>query len=93
MNKSDLIVKLARHTLTKNDARKFVDIIFNTIVSALISGEKVSIQNLGTFVPKYYKSKKMYDPKRKKYILINPRKRVKFVVAKGLVNKMGTNKK
>ena len=61
MNKNDLIDELSVYTLTKNDAKKFVDTIFDTIINTLISGQKVNIQNLGSFVPKYYKSKKMYD--------------------------------
>lgn len=82
MNKKDLIEKLAKHTLTKNDAKKFLDIIFDEIKYSLISGEKVVIKNFGSFVPKFYKSKKMYDPKKKKYIPIHPRRKIKFVISK-----------
>ncbi len=88
MNKNDLINELSSYTLTKNDARKFVNTIFDTIINALITGQKVNIQNLGSFVPKYYKSKKMYNPKKKKYLLINPREKIKFVVSKNLLKKI-----
>jgi nucleoid DNA-binding protein len=82
MNKNGLIKELARYTLTKNDAKKYVEVIFDAIKYALISGEKVVIQNFGSFVPKFYKSKKMYDPKREKYIPIQPKRRIKFVLSK-----------
>lgn len=82
MNKQDLIKKLSNYTLTKTDAKKFIDIIFDTIKYCLVSGEKVVIQNFGSFVPKFYKSKKMYDPKKEKYITIYPRRKIKFVLSK-----------
>ncbi len=82
MNKNDLINILSQHTLTKNDAKKFVNIIFDTIRDALLSGEKVVIQNFGSFIPKFYKSKKMYNPKQKKYIILTPKKRIKFTLSK-----------
>ncbi len=82
MNKNSLIKELAKYTLTKNDAKKYVEVIFDTIKYALVSGEKVVIQNFGSFIPKFYKSKKMYDPKRGKYIPIQPRRKIKFVLSK-----------
>jgi nucleoid DNA-binding protein len=82
MNKNDLIKLLSQHTLTKNDAKKFVNIIFDTIRDTLLSGEKVVIQHFGTFIPKFHKSKKMYNPKQKKYVVLTPRKRIKFVLSK-----------
>jgi nucleoid DNA-binding protein len=90
MNKNDLIKELAKHTLTISDAKKFVDIIFNTITYNLILGKKVTIQHFGTFIPKYYKAKKMYNPKKKKYQLISPKEKVKFVVSKNLVQKLNS---
>lgn len=82
MNKKDLINELSKYTLTKKDAKKFIEVVFDTIKYSLISGEKVTIQNFGSFVPKFYKSKKMYDPKRKKYLSIQPRRRIKFILSK-----------
>ncbi len=82
MNKKNLVEKLAKHTLTKEDAKKFLDIIFEEIKYSLISADKVVIKNFGSFIPKFYKSKKMYDPKRKKYIPIHPRRKIKFVISK-----------
>ncbi|MCS7150960.1 MAG: HU family DNA-binding protein [Endomicrobia bacterium] len=82
MNKNDIINNVAKFTLRKNDAKKFVETVFDTIKDALISGEKVTIQNFGVFIPKFHKSKKMYEPKKNKYLLIEPRKRIKFIPSK-----------
>lgn len=79
MNKNDIINNIAKFTLRKSDAKKFVELVFETIKNALISGEKVTIQNFGTFIVKFHKSKKMFDPKKNKYVFIEPRKRVRFV--------------
>ncbi len=82
MNKNDLIKILTQYTLTKNDAKKFVNIIFDSIRDALLSGEKVVIQNFGSFIPKFHKSKRMYNPKQKKYVVLTPRKKIKFTLSK-----------
>ncbi|MCX7910892.1 MAG: HU family DNA-binding protein [Endomicrobia bacterium] len=86
MNKTDLIRLVSKFTLTKQQASKIVNLIFKTISDCLIAGEKVTIQNFGSFTTKFYKSKKMYEPKRKKYISIEPRKRIKFIPSKVLIN-------
>ncbi len=91
MNKSDIIQKLAKYTLTKNEAKKIVNFIFDTITTALLSGEKVHIQNLGTFIVRTYKAKKMYHPKKKKFLLVNPKRKIKFVVSKKLLLKLNKN--
>ncbi|MEN3013799.1 MAG: HU family DNA-binding protein [Endomicrobiia bacterium] len=90
MNKNNLVKLISRFTLTKQQANKIVNLIFENIKDCLISGEKVTIQNFGSFIPKFYKSKKMYDPRKKKYIPIEPRKRIKFVPSKTLINLLNT---
>lgn len=85
MKKNDLVNYIAKYTLTKKEAKKIVDLVFEFIKHTLLSGEKVSIHNFGTFILKFHKSKKMYDPKRKRYIPIEPRKKIKFVPSKNLL--------
>ncbi|MCX7956937.1 MAG: HU family DNA-binding protein [Endomicrobia bacterium] len=85
MNKTKLIKEISKYTLTKKDAKNIVNLIFNNIKNSLISGEKVVIQNFGTFISKFYKSKKMYEPKRKKYIPVEPRRRIKFLPSKAFL--------
>ncbi len=93
MTKKDIIEMLAKYTLTKNEAKKYVDYIFETIIRTLINGEKVQIQNFGTFIPKFYKAKRMYQPKTKKYLPIEPRFKIKFVVSKKLVHLLNSKPK
>jgi len=90
MNKNDLIKELSKYTLTTADAKKFVDLIFRTITYNLILGKKVAIQNFGTFVPKHYKAKKMFEPKKKRYVLIHPREKIKFIVSKNLIKELNS---
>ncbi len=85
MNKNDLINYISKYTLTKKESKKFVDLIFEKIKDSLIVGEKISIQNFGTFIVKFHKSKKMYDPKKNKYLPIEPRKKIKFLPSKKLL--------
>ena len=50
MNKSDLISKVAELSdLTKKDATKAVDAIFDTITGALKAGDKVQLVGFGNF--------------------------------------------
>lgn len=85
MNKNTLINYISKYTLTKKESKKLVELIFEKIKDALIVGEKVTIQNFGTFLVKFHKSKKMYDPKKNKYIPIEPRKKIKFIPSKKLL--------
>lgn len=53
MNKSDLIGSVAEKTdLTKKDAEKAVNAIFQTIEDALARGDKVQLVGFGTFETK-----------------------------------------
>ncbi|HHX95795.1 MAG TPA: HU family DNA-binding protein [Clostridia bacterium] len=53
MNKSDLIGSVAEKTdLTKKDAEKAVNAVFQSIEEALAKGEKVQLVGFGTFETK-----------------------------------------
>ena len=53
MNKSDLIGSVAEKTdLTKKDAEKAVNAIFQSIEDALVRGDKVQLVGFGTFETK-----------------------------------------
>ena len=48
MIKSELIIRLAQQTgLSKTDAKKAVDTIFNEIIKALSDGGRVELRNFG----------------------------------------------
>jgi integration host factor subunit beta len=50
MTKADLVVEIMRlGDLTRGDAEKIVETIFESVISALHSGDKVEIRGFGSF--------------------------------------------
>ena len=50
MNKSELVASVAEKSgLTKKDAEKAVNAVFDSITATLVSGEKVQLVGFGTF--------------------------------------------
>ena len=50
MTKADLVEKVAKQAeMTKKDAEKLVEIIFESIVSTLNQGEKIELRGFGSF--------------------------------------------
>lgn len=63
MNKTELIAKVAETTeLTKKDASKAVDAIFDAIADALKAGEKVSLIGFGNFEVRERAARKGRNP-------------------------------
>jgi DNA-binding protein HU-beta len=63
MNKTELIAKVAETTeLTKKDASKAVDAIFDAIAEALKEGEKVSLIGFGNFEVRERAARKGRNP-------------------------------
>lgn len=53
MNKSELIAKVAESTaMTKTEAGKVVEAVFDTITGTLKTGDQVAVAGFGTFVAK-----------------------------------------
>lgn len=88
MNKSDIIKVLSGFLSTKQEAKKSVELIFNTIADALSKGEKISISKFGTFYIKITNPRKLVLPKSKTKIISRPRKKVKFKPSALLINKV-----
>lgn len=88
MKKNDLVRALAKHTTTAGEARRIVDFIFDRITEAIVSGEKVMISGLGSFSPRRYKAKKMFDPRTRKHRIVKPRSKVRFVISRQLLRRM-----
>ena len=64
MNKLGLIEKLRNKAdLTKNEARKVVDLFFDEITSALANGDRVEIRGFCSFYVKHYKAYTGRNPK------------------------------
>lgn len=63
MNKSELIAQVAeKSNLTKKDAEKAVTAVIDTIVSAVIEGEKVQLVGFGTFEQRQRNERTGVDP-------------------------------
>ena len=64
MNKTELILELARQeNLTKTDAQKVVELIFDSMANNLANGERVEIRGLCSFKVKHYHSYSGRNPK------------------------------
>jgi len=88
MNKSDLVQNLAaRANLSKADAQRAVDALFNTggiIASALKQGDKVQITGFGTFETRTRKARTGRNPRTGKEIKIAASTSPSFRAGKGL---------
>ncbi len=79
MNKVELIANLAEKTgLTKTEAEKAFDSVFEVITEALIDGEKVVVTGFGTFEVKERAARPGHDPRTKEPISIPSLKAATF---------------
>ncbi|MEE1056409.1 MAG: HU family DNA-binding protein [Acutalibacteraceae bacterium] len=71
MNRTELIAQVAEKSgLTKKDAEKAVAAILDTVVSAVVEGEKVQLVGFGTFEQRLRKERTGVDPRTKEKITI-----------------------
>lgn len=75
MNKQDLINKVSELSeLTKKDATKAVDAVFDAIADALISGDKVKLVGFGNFEVRERAARKGRNPQTGEEISIGESK-------------------
>ncbi len=87
MNKTDLINEVAAKAgLSKVDAKKAVDAVFESIEQALANDDKVQLIGFGTFAMVEKQAREGINPRTKEKIQIEARKTVKFKPADGLAN-------
>lgn len=92
MIKSELIVRLAQKTnLSKSDAKKAVDTIFDEIIKALAEGNRVELRNFGILSLRTRKPRVGRNPKTGAKVQVI-QKRVPFFKA-GKAVKRALNKK
>lgn len=93
MNKQDLITAVAEQTdLTKKDADKAVNTVFDVIEKELVKGGKVQIIGFGTFSARQNKARKGRNPRNPEQLIDIPaRMAPSFKAGKGL--KDAVNKK
>lgn len=85
MNKSDLVEALSEgEDLTKTKAEEIVNLLFDEMTNALVSGDRVEIRGLGSFKVKSYGGYKGRNPKTGKQIKVKPKKLPFFKCGKEL---------
>ena len=85
LNKSELVASVAEKSgLTKKDAEKAVNAVFDSITATLVSGEKVQLVGFGTFEVRDRKERQGQNPQTKQPITIPATKVPAFKAGKGL---------
>ena len=85
MNKNDLVATVASTTgISKTDAAKAVDGVFNAITSALKKGQEVRLVGFGTFSVAKRAATTGRNPRTGATIQIPASKQPKFKAGKGL---------
>ena len=85
MNKADLTEALASEAnIPKVHAARYIQIVTNSIASALITGEKVTISDFGTFTISQRRKFKGYNPRNGQEIDVPARKILVFRAGKAL---------
>jgi len=85
MNKSDLITAIKEEAdLTKPEAEKLVNLFFNEMADALVSGSRVEIRGLCSIYVKEYKAYTGRNPKTGVATEVKPKKLPFFKVGREL---------
>lgn len=85
MNKNELIGAVADSSgLSRNDASKAVESVFDTISSALSKGDEVRLVNFGTFSVAKRKASTGRNPRTGEPMTINASTQPKFKAGKAL---------
>ncbi len=85
MNKNDLVAAVAEAAgLTKADAAKAVDAVFDTVTDSLKGGNEVRLVGFGTFSVVSRKATTGRNPRTGETIQIAASKQPKFKAGKGL---------
>lgn len=89
MTNADLAERLAEaHGLTKADARKYVDSVFEAIVDAAAKGEEVALNGFGKFKVKESAAREGRNPATGETIQIAASKKLAFSPAKAVKDKL-----
>lgn len=89
MTLNDLAETLAAaHSLTKADAKKYVDAVFATIGDAAAKGEEISISAFGKFAVKHSPARDGRNPATGEPMTIKAANKISFKPAKALKDKL-----
>lgn len=87
MNKSGLTARVSEKLgITKKRAEDVVNLIFDSMVKAMVEGERIEIRGLGSFVVKSYGAYTGRNPRTGESIQVRPKKLPFFKVGKELKN-------
>ncbi|MBQ4313623.1 MAG: HU family DNA-binding protein [Clostridia bacterium] len=90
MNKTELIAAVAEQSgLSKKDADKAVNALFDSIVEAVAKGDKVQIVGFGTFEVRTRSARQGRNPRTKEIIEIPASKLPVFKVGKSFKDAVG----
>lgn len=85
MNKSGLIERVSEKAgVTKKKAEDVVNLIFDSMFGAMVSGHRIEIRGLGSFVVKKYGEYTGRNPRTGESIHVDPKKLPFFKVGKEL---------
>ncbi len=85
INKSQIIDKLAEKVnIPRKRAEDVVDLIFDSMSSALVAGERIEIRGFGSFVCREYGAYKGRNPRTGESIEVKPKRLPFFKVGKEL---------
>jgi len=85
MNKSELIEQLSvKKDISNKRAEDVINIIFSSLTEAMVSGERIEIRGLGSFMIKEYDTYTGRNPKTGEPIKVRPKKLPFFKVGKEL---------
>ena len=85
MNKNDLVAAVAAQTdLSKTDAAKAVDAVFDSITASLKKGDEVRLVGFGTFAVSKRAKSEGRNPRTGETIVIPASNQPKFKAGKGL---------
>jgi len=93
MNKSELIEAVAQKAkITKKRAEDVVNLIFDSMVDAIVKGERIEIRGLGSFMVKEYGSYTGRNPRTGESIQVRPKKLPFFKVGKELKERVDSSR-
>lgn len=91
MNKSELIETVAEKArITKKRAEEVVNLIFDSMIDAMVKGDRIEIRGLGSFVVKEYGAYTGRNPRTGESIQVKPKKLPFFKVGKELKDRVDT---
>lgn len=89
MNNNDLAETIATDAgLTKADARKVVDAVFDAIADAAAKGEEISLNGFGKFKVKDTPEREGRNPATGEAMTIKAVRKLSFTPAKGIKDKL-----